>query len=176
MKLRPLLLLISLMGSTLVFGQDDDATLTRDPIWTRARNAAERAIERGDRDEARVHLLEALRWKPGVEIERELINLLLEQERDDATSALWALRALDHTMDSKGRERLPISISEELDALAEPARALFQQRVAALIELERLRKNERRAARRGRAATRTSTPTTPTAGWATATRAARGAP
>ena len=149
MKLRPLFLLISLMGSALVFGQDDDTTLTRDPIWTRARNAAEQAIERGDREGARVHLLEALRWKPGVEIERELINLLLEQERDDATSALWALRALDHTMDSKGRERLPISISEELDALAEPARALFQQRVAALIELERLRKNERRAARRG---------------------------
>ncbi|MDE0892969.1 MAG: hypothetical protein OSB14_12360, partial [Planctomycetota bacterium] len=148
MNLRSLIL-ISLMGSTLAFGQDDEELVEREPIWKRARNAAERAIERGDSAEARVHLLETLRWKPSTEIERELLELLLEQEKDSATSTLWALRSLDQAMDSKGRGRLTDSLNQELGALAAPARALFQQRVAALTELERLRKDERRAARRG---------------------------
>jgi hypothetical protein len=148
MNLRSLIL-ISLMGSALAFGQDDEELVNREPIWKRARNAAERAIERGDSAEARVHLLEALRWKPNTEVERELIDLLIEQEKDETTSSLWALRALDQAMDSKGRGRLPDSINQELGALAAPARALFQQRIAALAELERLRKDERRAARRG---------------------------
>ena len=143
------LILISLMGSALAFGQDDEELIEREPIWKRARNAAERAIERGDSAEARVHLLEALRWKPSTEIESELLELLIEQEKDSATSTLWALRSLDQAMDSKGRGRLSDSLNQELGALAAPARALFQQRVAALTELERLRKNERRAAKRG---------------------------
>jgi hypothetical protein len=143
------LILIPLMGSALAFGQDDEELIEREPIWKRARNAAERAIERGDSAEARVHLLEALRWKPSTEIESELLELLIEQEKDSATSTLWALRSLDQAMDSKGRGRLSDSLNQELGALAAPARALFQQRVAALTELERLRKNERRAAKRG---------------------------
>ena len=47
MNLRSLIL-ISLMGSALAFGQDDEELIEREPIWKRARNAAERAIERGD--------------------------------------------------------------------------------------------------------------------------------
>ena len=142
------LIWIPLLGSALAFGQDAEELLEREPIWKRARNAAERAIERGEKAEARGHLLEALRWKPNDQIERELLELLIEHEPDDAVTTLWSLRGLEHVMDSKGRGHVPDSFSGPLGELNDPARELFQGRVAALTELERLRRDGRRAAKR----------------------------
>ncbi len=140
-------MLVPLLGGALAFGQDEEKS-SKEPIWRRAMNAAERSIERGDKKGARGHLVEALRWKPGRATEGLLLEKLIENEPDDEVALLWAMRGLEHVMDAKGRGRSPKVITEALAELDAPARSAFQKRVAALTELARQRDTARRSSKR----------------------------
>ena len=48
MTLRSLII-VPLLGAALAFGQDEEGKSSKEPIWRRAMNAAERSIERGDK-------------------------------------------------------------------------------------------------------------------------------
>ena len=140
-------ILAPLLGGALAFSQDGEAS-SKEPIWRRALKAAERSIERGDKEGARGHLVEALRWKPGRDTEGSLLEDLIKTAPNDEVATLWAMRGLEHVMDAKGRGRAPEVTTDALAELADPARAVYQARVAALTELARLRDTARRGARR----------------------------
>ena len=61
MTLRSLMI-VPLLGAALAFGQDEEGKSSKEPIWRRAMNAAERSIERGDKKRARgLHVYRAAR-------------------------------------------------------------------------------------------------------------------
>ena len=140
-------ILAPILGGALAFSQDGEAN-SKEPIWRRAMKAAERSIERGDKEGARDHLVEALRWKPGRDTEGGLLEDLIQTAPNDEVATLWAMRGLEHVMDAKGRGRAPEVTTDALAELANPARAAYQVRVAALTELARLRDTAKRGARR----------------------------